>query len=118
MLHRFGVFAALITAAAAALYEYEDGVSAFSWLHSILAGMNLAVATAASILTVCGLRACTNGMLRDTLAQPMRWRGLIQLLADDVTAHVLSELQRSDGDDEDVWRRRCPSSRRRKGTPH
>ena len=36
----------------AALYEYEDGASAFDWLHAILLGMGLSVATAASILTV------------------------------------------------------------------
>ena len=69
MIIRFGFLAVLVTAAAAALYEYEDGGSPFDWLHSILTGMSVAVATAASILTVCGLRACTNGALRDSLAK-------------------------------------------------
>ena len=94
---RVGFFAALVTAASAALFEYEDGGSPFDWLHSILTGMTVAVATAASILTVCGLRACTNGALRDTLAQPTRWQGLVQLLADDVTRAL--ELQMSAGDE-------------------
>jgi hypothetical protein len=77
---RIGFLAAPVSAAAAALYEYEDGASPFDWLHSILTSMSVTIATAASILTVCGLRACTNGSLRDTLAQPSRWQGLIRLL--------------------------------------
>jgi hypothetical protein len=39
MIIRLGFFAALVAAASAALYEYEDGGSAFNWLHSILTGM-------------------------------------------------------------------------------
>ena len=38
MIIRFGFLAVLVTAAAAALYEYEDGGSPFDWLHSILTG--------------------------------------------------------------------------------
>ena len=66
------------------LYEYEDGTSPFGWLHAIMLGMGVSVAAAASILTVCGLRSCTNGVLRDTLAQPARWLDLLRLLSDDV----------------------------------
>ena len=81
MIIRLGFFAALVAAATAALYEYEDGGSAFNWLHSILTGMSVTVAVAASILTVCGLRACTNSTLRDTLAhQRRRGRRLLVLL--------------------------------------
>ena len=52
---RIGFLAAPVSAAAAALYEYEDGASPFDWLHSILTSMSVTIATAASILTVCGL---------------------------------------------------------------
>ena len=41
---RVGLLAALIAFAAAALYEHEDSASVFSWLHSILTDMNVAVA--------------------------------------------------------------------------
>ena len=76
------------------LYEcHEDGTSPFGWLHAIMLGMGVSVAAAASILTVCGLRSCTNGVLRDTLAQPARWLDLLRLLSDDVVRAL--ELQRS-----------------------
>jgi len=38
MIIRLGFFAALVAAASAALYEYEDGGSAFNWLHSMKEG--------------------------------------------------------------------------------
>jgi hypothetical protein len=94
---RVGFLATLVAAAAGGLYEYEDGTVAFDWLHSILTGMNVTVAAASSILMVCGLRACFNSALRDTLGQPARWLGLIRLLADDVTRAL--ELRTSAGDE-------------------
>ena len=55
------------------LYEYEDGTSPFGWLHAIMLGMGVSVAVAASILTVCGLRSCTNGPRRGTGRYRMTW---------------------------------------------
>ena len=46
---RFSLVAALVTSATAGLYEYADGSSAFDWLHPILTGMTITVASAASI---------------------------------------------------------------------
>jgi len=92
---RLALALVLVAPVLAALYEYEDGGTTFEWLHGILSGMGLSVGVAASILTVCGLRACTNGALRDMFACTERWKGLLALLCDDVT-RALERLRPAD----------------------
>jgi hypothetical protein len=60
MIIRLGFFAALVAAASAALYEYEDGGSAFNWLHSILSlACHAGRATAVCVGTGTEMRANT-----------------------------------------------------------
>ena len=85
----------------AGLYEHPDSGSAFTWLHSIIEGMGVPTAVAASVLTLCGVRACSNSMLRDGYACMERWKGFLALLTDDITC----ALERvADIDDEPVDR--------------
>jgi len=87
----------LVARSSAALFEHEDHASVFEWLHAILVGMGLHVAVAASVLTFCGLRACTNGILRDSFSCSERWHGLLKMLSDDVARGL--ERQRAFGDE-------------------
>ena len=87
----------LVARSSAALFEHEDHASVFEWMHAILLGMGLHVAVAASVLTLCGLRACTNGILRDSFSSSERWHGLLNMLSDDVARGL--ERQRAFGDE-------------------
>ena len=91
MLLLLAALGSLLCVAHAALYDHEDSAPAFPWLHAILAGMGVPEAVAASILTVCGVRACTTGRLRDSFACKERWAGLLALLAPLWTISVVSE---------------------------